>query len=323
MSDSLVQAYPDNSNVRRVARAMDVHNMAELRVQAEYDFAPMNTFTAINGGQAYGFGAQVYSAPIDYNWRIFAGEFFSHQAEPFNSGSVSASRTDVGVEYRNGNTTASLSPTYNHYHDSERVGGAVDVTENLNDNWTVAAGGELFSAATPLRALNGGITSNFLGAHATWAKDESQSLRFGGDLQPFSDDNFRSALDAEYTQRLWTAPEWRINGLVNGAESQNTKDENRPYYNPSRDLIGLVGAQAINTLYQRYSTLWQHSLTITPGAYWQQHYGTDAALRIRYEQRLFLNDTFEIGAGVNYSHQSYDGNSEDDVGVTLDALERF
>jgi len=321
-TQDLTQREPENLAVQRLDRDWQVHNMAELRVRAGYDFSPI-TSVNVTGGEAYGIDTVLYSPPIDYNWRIFAGEYYTHQVEPDKEGSVGYSRTTAGIEYRNGPITAEAAPTYNLYHNTDRAGGEADATWSINDQWTVAGSGELFSRDTPLRALNAGVTADAYNAHAVWRESEIQELRFGGDIMPFSDGNLRSGVDADYSHRLFTYPHLVIDGLVDAGESQNSDNANRLYYNPYHDFIALAGARAVQTLYQRYSTLYQQSLTLTPGAYWQQFYGDSAAFRLRYEQRVFFNNVFEAGLGVDFERQAYDGNPEDDIGLTFDLTERF
>jgi biofilm PGA synthesis protein PgaA len=322
VTQQMVARAPDNLAVERAQRDQDVHNMAEIRVSAGYAFDPM-TNQSVNGGSAYGIDTMIYSSPINYNWRIFAGEYYTHQDEVDEEGQVGFSRTTVGAEYRGGPWVANLAPTYNHYNGTDRLGAYGDASYAFNDQWTVAGGGELFSRDTPLRALNQGITANFVGAHAVWQADEAHQLRFGGDVMPFSDGNTRSGLDASYAQQLFVVPHWTIDGLGDVGESQNTKDENRPYYNPKTDFIALIGPRVTNILYERYATVWQQSLFVKPGLYWQDNYGTSATLRMRYEQRVRLNQVFEAGAGVNFHRQAYDGNAENDVALTLDLTGRF
>lgn len=324
-TQSLIQRFPENLGVQRTEHALQVYNMAELRVRAGYDFSPMtdDKVAQVVGGRGYGIDTMLYSPPIDYNWRLFAGEFWTHQHEPNNEGSISFSRSTAGVEYRNGDLTTNLAPTYNHYHGTDRVGFDGDATYWLSDQWAVAGSGELFAEGTPLRALNSGVTANAYTAHVLWRQSEGRQLRIGGDVMPFSDGNLRSGVDASFTQRLYTIPHFHVDGLVDAGESQNSKDENRFYYNPNIDAIGLLGLRATQVLYQRYSTVYTHSLQIQPGAYWQDFYGSSAVLRMRYEQRVLLNDTFQAGAGINFSRQAYDGTSENDVRLTLDLTERF
>jgi len=322
----LVRRVPEVLGVQRQARDEDVHNMAELRVNAGYDFPP-DTSVSVNGGEGYGVGTMIYSSPIDYNWRIFGGDYFTHQTEPNAEGHISLSRATLGVEYRDGPMTISGAPTFNWYdshHDSkERPGGAAEATYSLNDQWTIAGSGEIFSRETPLRALNSGVTSDFVNMHALWRQDETREIRFGGNLMPFSDGNFRSGLDASYAERVLTTPHLHIEGVADVGESQNSRDENRFYYNPKQDFIALVGAQATQTLYQRYDTLWQHTLRLTPGIYYQENFGTDAALRMHYDQRVRFDKTWDIGLGVNFSRLAYDGQPENDVSLLFDLTKRF
>lgn len=320
--NSLMARYPDNLSVLRAKRDLDVYNMAEFDLYAGYYFQPTTSHN-VSGGQAFGIDAKIYSQPFRYNWRLFAGEYFSHQKEPNAEGSIGLSRSTAGVEYRNGDVTANLAPTYNSYHGTSRVGVSGDATYGINDHWTVAGSGELFSRETPLRALNQGVTANMVNAHALWKQDEALSVRFGGGVMPFSDSNFRSEEDADLIARLLTRPYWKLDGLVSLGLDQNSKDENRSYYNPKSDLIALIGARAIETLYQRYSTMWQHSLQITPGAYWQSHFGTDPVIRARYEHRVFFDQTFEAGLGLNFSRQDYDGIAENDYSLTFDLVDHF
>ena len=319
---ALAQEYPDNANVKRAERNLDVHNMAELRFTAGYDFEP-TTSNNVTGGEGYGLGVQLYSAPIYNNFRIFAGEQYANQREPNEEGHVGVSRTDAGVEYRNGGLVTSIAPTYNHYNGSERVGVEGVGSYDINDHWTVAGTGEKFSQETPFRALNQGITSDYVGGHVVWQQDETRSARLGASAQPFSDGNFRTEADANFTQRLYTRSEFRVDGLLDGSESNNSGNEDRPYYNPKNDVVGLIGAKGIQTLYQHYSTLWQQALTLEPGAYFQTAHGFSPDYHVRYEQRIFLSDTFEAGAGFNFRRQDYDGNPENDYSLTLDVLERF
>ena len=319
---SLLRLNPENPGVQRLGHDIDIYNMAELRITTGYAFKP-DTTTNVSGAEGYGIDMLLYSPPINDNWRLFAGEYFSHQKEPNTEGSVSFSRSIAGGEYRDGSLTASGGLTYNHFHQDERVGVSADASWSINDQWTLAGSGETFSRDTPLRAMNQGVTAGAINAHTVWQADTDHQLRIGGDIMPFSDGNLRTGLDTGYSQIVWALPDIKISGLADLGESQNTANSNRYYYNPSRDFIALGGARAVQTLYQRYSTLYQQSLQVEPGIYMEEHYGTSAVVRVRYEQRVFFNQTFEAGLGFNFSRQSYDGAPENDMGISLDLVDRF
>jgi biofilm PGA synthesis protein PgaA len=322
---SLVKRFPENLSVQRADRDWEVHNMAEIDAHAGYNFAPSggSTNDISPNGQGYDVGAELYSSPIDYNWRLFAGEDWFHEHEPNAEGIVDYSRTNAGVEYRNGDVTATGAPTFNAYNGRERVGADGTLKYTFNDMWTAGIAAELFAASTPLRALNTGVTADRYDANLLWRQDDTRQLSLDTYVMPFSDGDFRTVQDAEFIQRLYTMPNFKLDGEVNLASSQNNKDENRLYYNPSLDFTGLAGLRGTQTLYHRYETLYEHSLLAMPGLYAQQHYGTSAAWLVRYEQRIHYNDTLNAGAGVNYTHQDYDGSAQDAVSLTVDVVERF
>jgi biofilm PGA synthesis protein PgaA len=311
--------------VQRLQRDIDIYNMAELDAHAGYNFTPSESSSITNSphGQGFDVGAELYSSPINYNWRLFAGEDFAHEHEPNGEGIIDFSRTNAGVEYRNGDVTASAAPTFNVYNGSERVGADGKFKYTFNDQWTAGVAAELFSANTPLRALNAGVTADEYTVSGEWRQDESRQVTFDASVMPFSDNNLRTLQDAEYIERLYTDPNFKLDAEANLGLSQNSQNENRLYYNPSLDLQFLAGLRATQTLYHRYETLYEHSLLAMPGLYAQQHYGTSPAWTIRYEQRIHYNDTLNMGAGVNYTHQDYDGSAEDAVSLTMDVVERF
>jgi biofilm PGA synthesis protein PgaA len=318
-TQNLTKRFPENLGVQRAAREWDVHNMAELDAHAGYNFAPTESTSGISDaphGQGYDVGAELYSAPIDYNWRLFAGQDYAHEHEPNAEKIIDYERSNAGV-------TATGAPTLNIYNGHDRVGADGTFKYTFNDMWSADIAAELFSSQTPLRALNAGVTADEYKAGALWRQSESREVSFDTYVMPFSDGNLRTVQEAEYLERLYTASTWRLDGEVNLASSQDNKDENRLYYNPSLDFTGLAGLRGTQTLYHRYETLWEHSLLAMPGLYAQQHYGTTPAWLVRYEHTLHYNDTLSGSAGVNYTHQDYDGLATDAVSLTVDLVERF
>ena len=319
--DSLTKRFPDNSNVQRLARDSKVRKMAELQAYGEYG-QPIGT-GSVNPTRALFIGGKFFSPLIHNKWRVFVGTQYANQKEPGNEGSISLSRSALGVEYRNGDWVVRGAPTFSAFHDESRLGFEADVTRTLNDYWTVALAGEKESNATPLRAMNQGVTADSINASATWKKDETRSVRVGAHIMPFSDDNLRTGADVDFMQQLHVIPKFRLEGLASLGLEQNSADSNRFYYNPSSDFIALAGGRAVHTLYQRYATLWQHNLHVMAGVNWEDHYGSAPVLQARYEHRLFLNDTANIGANARFLHRSYDGAAEDDIAVGFDLALRF
>ncbi len=317
----LTQRFPENLGVQRLARSADIRKMAEFQLMGGYA-APLDVNTT-NPVSAENLEARLYSPVIRENWRVYADTYFAHQDEPNHEGSIALSRNALGAEYRDGPWTVQAAPTYSLWGGAERVGIEGDVTRSLTDQWTVALGGESLSRATPLRAMNKGVTADFIGAHMTWREDDERSLRFGGGLMPFSDGNQRLDMDADFLQRLYADPDWRVEGMAALGYEQNSKNENRFYYNPSSDILALAGGRITHTLYQRYETLWQHNLQLMPGVNWEQSKGSAPALQARYEHRLFWDNTLDAGVNVRFLHRAYDGAAENDIEAGFDVRRHF
>ena len=316
----LAKRYPENLDVQHASRAWEIQNMAELRVNAGYAIRPS---TSVGGGDGFNVGAEIFSAPIDYNWRVFAGQAYAHEKMPTTEGKISLLTSKVGGEYRNGDFTALAGPTFNAYHSTSRLGGMARAQYELNDYWTLKGEAQSFSDSTPMRALNQGIRADEFNLGATWRQSESRSVDVGASYMGFSDNNSREALNVAYLERLFVSPHWQIDGRVSAATSHNTKDETRPYYNPQNDYLLQAGPRVTQYLYHRYETLWQHSLQFTPGIYSQQHYGSSFAYGLTYEQRLRLTDTFETGLSFGLARQAFDGTYENDANLTFDLVKRF
>ena len=76
LTDDVVARNPDNRQVQRLARLRDVHDMAELRVEAYggKSYGGGNGDAgAVSGSRDLGIESRLYSPPIDEDWRLFAG----------------------------------------------------------------------------------------------------------------------------------------------------------------------------------------------------------------------------------------------------------
>jgi len=324
---NLQQRFPESLEVTQAERLWQVNNMAELVTSAFYNFRPSNS---AQGGDGYGVDAEIYSAPIDYNWRVFAAEGFRHEEEPAQEGKINYSRSMVGVEYRDTNIVASIAPTYNNYTtgltntSAQRGGLAVAADWTFNDQWSAGGGYELFSYDVPLRALNSGVSADKYSANIEWRESESRELRLDAEVMPFSDDNLRTASTLTYSERLYTTPYFKLDALGDVSTTQDSENTGQEYFNPSLDFKGLAGLRATQTLYHFYDTLYEHSLMLMPaGSYWQQNYGNSYACNARYEQDYHSNNTFKAGFITDYTRQDYNGKSENNYSILLNATGRF
>ena len=327
----LVRRFPENLEVRRLARLWDVHNMADLRINAERG---IRSATSIQGGSGLSLGAQVYSSPFSYNWRMFAAAAMVNEGLPAGEGAINLRRSALGFEYRDPSLVASLEGTLSVYGPEKgntlwsgigggRAGARAQATWSTSDKWQVGGTAEIFARDTPLRALRNGITADAASARIGYRESESRQYVLDISGMTFSDGNRRAGIGGRYVERLWTSPRLAIDGTLGVAGTRNSADANRPYFNPKQDALVSYGVAIVQPIYRRYEFVYDHRLVATPGIYWQQGFGSGTAFNVLYEHRVRANDVFEAGLGLSYGRQPYDGNLETNMAVLFNTRIRF
>ncbi len=322
---------PENLEMQRLARLWRVHDMAEFHVKVE---PTLTSGSNVQGGSGVAIESQLYSPPIDYNWRVFADEYVAHEELPLGAGTISLRQSGAGLEYRGRDLAASLEGTANVFGphldttlgsgiDRGRGGARAQATWSVNDHWDIGGGAEIFARDTPLPALGAGTTANAARTSIAYRESESREVLLSAEMMDFSDGNVRTSPTGEFTQRFLTAPHLTVDGIFGLAESQNTANNNRPYYNPRRDALATAGVSINQELYHRYEVIYDHHLLVTPGVYWEQGAGDGGAFSVLYEHRLRLNDVFESSLGVSFGRQPYDGTYQSTVAVIFDLRVRF
>jgi len=311
----LKQRFPENLEVRRLARLWQVQNMAEFEIETMH---ATRSATSVQGGNGLAIDARLTSPPIAYNWRAFASAYVAHESLSAAEGEVTLRRLAGGLDYRGRDLTASLEATLSSigselgpaWRDDlgrGRGGAKAEATWWLDDRWSLGGGAEIYARDTPLRALRNGITADAASASLAFRESESREARLAATGMEFSDGNARRGLSAALTERLYTRPHFTVDGLFGLAGSQNSADANRPYFNPSRDLLATAGVAINQTIHRRYEFVYEHRLTVTPGLYWQQGFGSGGAVTVHYEHRLRSDDVVEAAVGLSFSRQPYDG----------------
>jgi biofilm PGA synthesis protein PgaA len=325
----LVARFPENLEAQRLDRLWQVHNMAELRITGEQAW---RSATNIQGGSGIGIETQLYSPPIAYDWRLFAGELYAHEEMPPGEGQLLLHRSSAGVEYRHLDLTASLAGDFNAYRKQdpvlgsvgqEKLGARATASWAIDDYWQVGGVGEVFSHDTPLRALRSGVTADSGALNLGYRVSESRAFLLNGEAMTFSDGNVRTSVAGTYTERLLAEPRFSIDGITGLAGSNNSADNNRRYFNPREDGLASFGVAINHTLYRRYEFIYDHRFVLTPGIYWEQGFGTAAVVNVRYEQRLRIDDVFDAGLGVGFGRQPYDGQNENTISVLFNLTSRF
>ncbi|MYN12058.1 poly-beta-1,6 N-acetyl-D-glucosamine export porin PgaA [Pusillimonas sp. TS35] len=308
---------PENGEVQRLARVWEVHNKAELRVTANHDIA---TDSPVSGSGDTGIDTVVYTAPIDQNWRGFAGGGYA-QAE-FEEGKSHYRWMRGGVEWRGRDLKAELDASANSYGHGVKTGFRASVDVDLNDHWQIGASAEFRSRATPLRALLANISSNRAEFRIGWHANEGRAWQLALAPSHFSDGNNRVEYSLHGRERLFASPRLQTDLELEFSGSHNSQ-EGGPYFNPRADLFVLPALAFTHTLYRRYDTSLEQRFMIGAGIYAQRGFSSGAVGAIGYGLRYRSNQVLDVGASVVGISRPYDGVREREVRIMFDMNLRF
>ena len=306
--DNLLRRTPSNGAVVQLRRRLDELAGPELIVRWNTNF--QHTQTPV-GGTAFGVDTQLFSAPIDHAYRIYAAYGYSTAALP--EGDIVNNHTALGLEYtgREIGATAELS---NDSSPRSHAGLRGSLAWAPADEWRLSGNVQIVSGDTPLRALKNNVTANSWAASVGYTPSDLQSYNFTAEILTFSDDNVRTILFANSTQRLLTSPRFTLDAIVDLYASHSTL-KNAAYFNPSDDFAGSLTASATQVLYRKYDFAYSHNFSLTASDYWENGFGSRFAWSIYYEQRLKLSDNWQGALGVRLRQQPYDGNAENSVAI--------
>lgn len=318
LSQDTMARSPENLTSRRLAREWEVHNKAELRING---YRGLASDSPVNGSGDFGIDAVLYSAPLDYNWRVFGGGGYA--AGDFEEGRGNYRWLRTGVEWRGRDLTVEGEVSTHDYGHGVKPGARLSVAYDVDDHWQVGGSGEIMSRETPLRALTSGISSNSLSAFVRWRANERREWTLALSPSHFSDGNNRWALGLAGRERVYTAPHLLADLEFEASTQRNSHDSNVPYFNPRSDLMLLPGVRLTHTLYRRYETAWEQIGTLGAGTYTQQGYGTGGVIALGYGQRYRANDVLDMGAMITGTSRPYDGERERELRIAFDLTYRF
>ena len=143
-----------------------------------------------------------------------------------------------------------------------------------------------------------------------WRASELRSAHGGLQRVLFSDGNQRAAISGAWSERLRATPHWQTSISADEWESTNSLNENRPYFNPSRDFALGPRATLDWLTWHRYDRSIHQKAEIYVAPYWQQHYGTASSVSINYGALLKTHQGLEWRWGLTWNTQPYDGMNE-------------
>ncbi len=321
ITDGLRDYASYSEDVRRLLRRWETHSLYEFQMEGNWASSIGGTLPGTAGReQTPSFEWRLYSPPIHYDWRLYAGTAFARAR--YDEGLARQFLSIMGVEYRVPWVTASLEARYDDAG-SDDMGAALYGSLTPGDHWSFPFSFEIGSRDTPLRARGEGITADSYSVGANYYWNESRSARINAQGMSFSDGNQRLGLDASLTQRLWQEFTHYVDGTASVSVGGNSKDEDRPYFNPKTEAEfgGSLTYGAV--LWRRYDRSLSHALTAGIGGYAQQDYGTLPVFSLQYGQNLDWTDRFSIAYGATIERRPYDGELENDTNVFFNLIWKF
>ncbi|WP_053153439.1 poly-beta-1,6 N-acetyl-D-glucosamine export porin PgaA [Pseudomonas sp. Pf153] len=324
LTDDVVARYPENAHVKRLQRQRDVHDMAELRVEAYTgkSYGGGNGEAgAVTGSRDFGIETLLYSPPIDEDWRLFGG--VGYATGDFEEGTGHHRWQRLGVERRTRDMTLEAEVSNHAYGSGSKQGARLAVARDIDDHWQYGGSLDYLSANTPLRALNSGIRANGGTGFVRWRAHESREWRLTVSPSHFSDGNNRLEALLSGREGLYSAPRLQVELGLEVSVSRNSGTDEVPYFNPKSDLGVMPTLSANHVLYRRYETTWSQQFQIGAGTYSQRDHGTGAMGLLGYGQRFIWNDVLEAGAALSWLNRPYDGDRESDLRLLVDLTYRF
>lgn len=324
LTDDVVARNPDSRQVQRLNRLRNVHDMAELRVEAytgkSYGGGNDSDAGAVAGSRDWGIESVIYTPPIDEDWRLFAGAGYA--TADFEEGTGQHRWQRFGVERRTRDLTLEAEVSNHSYGFGSKQGARVAFAHDLNDHWQYGASLDYLAATTPLRALNADITANGGSGFIRWRANESREWKLSVSPSHFSDGNDRVEAVLTGREGLYSSPKVQVDLGLEVATSRNSK-EDTVYFNPKSDFSVLPTVNVNHVLYHRYETQWSQQFQVGAGTYSQRDYSTGGVGLIGYGQRFRWNDVLEVGANLSLISRPYDGDRERDLRLLVDLTYRF
>jgi biofilm PGA synthesis protein PgaA len=281
-------------------RAWAIHNMPEVVIDGHL-------------GQSHGgrdgvidseIDEYVYSSPIDYNYRVYL-HLNQAEGDPVQ-GTTFRHAAGVGLEYTSTDWLAT-----GELLDIDNSGphpqGSLYWTPD--DHWKIGGAYAVRTLDLPIAALVVGDSANRLALDATYRVSESRSFGVEAVGENFTDSNQRREFDGFWTERWITGPVYKLDTRVDVDTSSNSLD-NTNYFNPRRDLSGIVTFENMWQQYRHYDNALSHEFDFGIGEYWERNYGDGVVALARYQLVYEVNDRLTLKAGVGRSIRPFDGQRE-------------
>ncbi|MDN0084715.1 poly-beta-1,6 N-acetyl-D-glucosamine export porin PgaA [Crenobacter sp. SG2305] len=298
-------AAPERQSTQQLNQEWYWQNRPELVVDSGKDLSG-----ARGTGQSneWNVEARLYSAPFDYNWRIFV-RTYDGRASFDDAPDARRDTAGAGVNYRSANWTGEAAITQST-DGTDRVGGFIAANWTPNDKLSVGLRHEEDTDAIPIKGRLSDVHGRNTSAELGYRVDDIRQFMAAVNTISMSDGNRRDALTANWTERWYSGPTYRIDTILSAYASQNRDIPSALYFNPQRDNeIGLTALQDW-LLWRNSTTTLHHRLGLYLGNYYQQGFGSDTSWLAYYEQEWAWTSRASLRYGFARNSHPYDGVSD-------------
>lgn len=312
---------PYSTAVQQLQRSWKTHNMFVAQVSLSWSDTKSNNPSAYTPDQAPVLEALLYTPPIKYNWRLYAGTAL--ESGKFEEGRARQEMVIGGLEYRGPLLEVSLEGRTAKLNHNQRTGGGISGELTPGDHWRFPFALQRKSRNTPLRAMYNGVFADeyMMGAAYHW--NEGRSLEASGSYMDFSDGNKRLAVSGLFSERLLSRYNHTLDGRLSLYASHNSQDDDRLYYNPKDDFSYSAGLTYTGPIRRHYDKYLSHALSVDIGGYNQKNHGSGLIWNLDYHHNLDWTDRFAATYGAGYGRNIYDGEAEKNLNLYLTVVWRF
>jgi biofilm PGA synthesis protein PgaA len=301
----------DSQSVKKFLTNRGIERGWQASVLSGYEWSNGQYLGNMLHSQAY-----LYSPLIGYRWRTYFHGI--GDSGKFTAGTANRSRAAAGISYNYDRQSVWGEAGADSTIEGWIPTGAAGAQFRLGDQWRLSAEGDwdnvtdvqLIARLNDVRARSGR-------ASLEWRQSESRSVQAAFTKMLYSDGNGRLQITSSWEQRALTRPRLQINLTPQLWASENSKDQNRVYFNPKHDAsLGLdTGIDWITWRHYDQHLLQQFNISAAP--YWQEHYGFMEAVSTDYTQRWALTRRLGLVGKFVWNSHPYDGVREPYLDVSF------
>jgi biofilm PGA synthesis protein PgaA len=313
--ERLQTRYPDEKDVQDLARRWDAHQRWEVESRVDIGRGTEPTSDGVELTAA----TRLFTPPLAYQWRLGVGYTFIAADVP--EGRVDLHRSSLLAEYR-GPLLAGILEIAGIVGTLDRIGGSVAGAITPDDHWIIRGGGEIFSHATPLRAVKTGVTADSVFAGLGYRFHESRHIDLTWRFMNFSDGNDRHEAFLNASQRVVDVPRFDLTAGLELYGSTNTRSDTA-YFSPEWMVTPAVALIADHLAWRRYRKVFVQTGVLTVGGTFQKGFDAAPIVEARYEHRWGWEPRFELAYGVRGGSRVFDGDRQEEYGGFVEFRGRF